>query len=1101
MIDRSPLFNLGLDRTRIKDPRDAERQTATVDALLERFFHPDRQQRWEVQILADEVGMGKTFVGLGTAFSFLKAMREGTADEDLRGCYRKVLIITPNNSALFSKWRREVGEFVKRCVEPNSRERITRWFAPAPVDRIDDLVFELRRRGAVPRVIVANMRIFGGGQLQHYDLKRRFLLGMLFRHWGVRFKGKRRRRLLKGAPEGWPKDPKGLRDFTERERDQLLFSEQELLAAVRRVDKPGGCVEKLLETCREIAAPYVRNRDELFKKVNQQLVEVYRELVGCLIKQSIPLVIVDEAHNWKNGPSSGANGYEGFVNLIGCRARRALMLTATPFQLRPSEILEILKVGDHLRTCPTEEQSQPRRTHLAHHRENVVRPVLDRAAKASRVFARAWSKLPATASRRMIESAWKSTPFVEARAKLREAAKKAGVVGADELERIIDAALSDVDPDIRQLLREGLRLFVYNADLSCELGALVIRHRRRTEHRMFRVGMEYHPDSPSIRLRPDRHVLHAAPGLDVRGDGELPHYLLMRCVSEMKGGKGHSSLGSALTGCYSTLADSAEGRSVKARLTDTELGKVYLDLLMGMVNQEHDPKHPKLREVVDAAVRNWRAGEKTLIFCFRTNTANRLHDIVEERIRAELRDRRERCMGGPESFRTLRTRFTGRDRDLVVLALDRVLWSVIWTKELAGQASRAIVPDDLEVMDHELPRLAELGLRYGVDLLAERPDRVFLNRACELVVAERLCRDLRPTGLLRHFLAAVSDESWVRGPYGLTPRDEADQGGTETAHFDERGAHSIYEESGEPTDDEIRRVARDLHDRRHTARAGDTIAILDIYARGPSLWFGVNPKDVLNRAGGGGAALIAKTLAEIHSHIFHLMHAGDDLDWEARRVAMQAIRRAVLRESVLLRLLPDKEEREEGKWGELLVRAFFEPLPQQSESMADRIAVFLEDLMAASGSITDPRSARFALYDATRLRDQQFVALVSGDTNQRSRERVFSGFNTPLLPEVLICTSVGQEGIDLHRHCRHVVHFDLAWSSAPAGRTASAAKRSGNDRLPAVRSPPTWTSAYVDMEGNSNATAVYLRSDHFGRSSEGASVGRPPRLDEDLVRA
>jgi len=225
MIDRSPLFNLGLDRTRIKDPRDAERQTATVDALLERFFHPNRQQRWEVQILADEVGMGKTFVGLGTAFSFLKAMREGTADEDLRGCYRKVLIITPNNSALFSKWRREVGEFVKRCVEPNSRERIARWFAPAPVDRIDDLVFELRRRGAVPRVIVANMRIFGGGQLQHYDLKRRFLLGMLFRHWGVRFKGKRRRRLLKGAPEGWPKDPKGLRDFTEWERDQLLFSE------------------------------------------------------------------------------------------------------------------------------------------------------------------------------------------------------------------------------------------------------------------------------------------------------------------------------------------------------------------------------------------------------------------------------------------------------------------------------------------------------------------------------------------------------------------------------------------------------------------------------------------------------------------------------------------------------------------------------------------------------------------------------------------------------------------------------------------------------------------------------------------------------------
>lgn len=75
-------------------------------------------------------------------------------------------------------------------------------------------------------------------------------------------------------------------------------------------------------------------------------------------------------------------------------------------------------------------------------------------------------------------------------------------------------------------------------------------------------------------------------------------------------------------------------------------------------------------------------------------------------------------------------------------------------------------------------------------------------------------------------------------------------------------------------------------------------------------------------------------------------------------------------------------------------------------------------------------SARQALFDATRLKDQQFVALVAGGKDERSRERVFAGFNSPLLPEVLVCTSVGQEGIDLHRHCRHVVHYDLAWNPA-----------------------------------------------------------------------
>ena len=122
----------------------------------------------------------------------------------------------------------------------------------------------------------------------------------------------------------------------------------------------------------------------------------------------------------------------------------------------------------------------------------------------------------------------------------------------------------------------------------------------------------------------------------------------------------------------------------------------------------------------------------------------------------------------------------------------------------------------------------------------------------------------------------------------------------------------------------------------------------------------------------------------------------------------------------------------------------FAPLEGQRESMADRVAVFLEDLCAASGSITGEGSARHALFDATRLRDQQFVALVAGGKEERSRERVFAGFNSPLLPEVLVCTSVGQEGIDLHRHCRHVVHYDLAWNPAVLEQRTGRADRIGS---------------------------------------------------------
>jgi ERCC4-related helicase len=138
----------------------------------------------------------------------------------------------------------------------------------------------------------------------------------------------------------------------------------------------------------------------------------------------------------------------------------------------------------------------------------------------------------------------------------------------------------------------------------------------------------------------------------------------------------------------------------------------------------------------------------------------------------------------------------------------------------------------------------------------------------------------------------------------------------------------------------------------------------------------------------------------------------------------------VFRDSVLLRLLPERQELDEGSWGELLVDSFHSPLPGQRESMADRVNIFVEDLLAASGSLADESSARYSFYDATRLRGSQAVAIVSGGVHNDTRNRVFAGFNTPLEPEVLICTSVGQEGIDLHRHCRHVVHFDLAWNPA-----------------------------------------------------------------------
>ena len=64
-------------------------------------------------------------------------------------------------------------------------------------------------------------------------------------------------------------------------------------------------------------------------------------------------------------------------------------------------------------------------------------------------------------------------------------------------------------------------------------------------------------------------------------------------------------------------------------------------------------------------------------------------------------------------------------------------------------------------------------------------------------------------------------------------------------------------------------------------------------------------------------------------------------------LVFQALRRrALLRESVLLRLLPQRSDLDETGWGELLAKSFLADLPNQHESMAHRIAIFLEDVKA-----------------------------------------------------------------------------------------------------------------------------------------------------------
>lgn len=1012
MIPLSSRVDLGQDKTRIKDPRDGHRQTTTVKELLARLFADQADNRWPLQLLADEVGMGKTFVSLATAFSVLETM--STREEpNLDGCYQKIVILAPQNAALLGKWTREVGEFVTRCVHPTHQQEAAKAFKSERCERLDDFVRAARRRGPhSPRVLVAPMTLFGSVRLNELHLKQRFVLSALFRHWGASFNRERRERLLKGASDKWPSKPDHIGLFTEEEAANFPCTENEAIEEIRRIERrerreqEESTLDKLLERCRGVTEDYKRGREEAFEKLRNELTNLYRLISLSLLNRSFPLVIVDEAHNWKNGPDSGANGYVAFHEHIASRTRRLLLLTATPFQLRPREMLQLLRIGESAEITSDASSREHRLEEYRRHTANVLQPTLEEVDRCSRRFAKSWGQLQPT-SAEPLKLLWCNEELVALREQLTAMSAKQGLLHRAEVDALIEQQTEGVDPRLRAIIRDALRLFAWNRELTNELGRIVVRHRRNVAHRLFRIGEEFAADPMSLVNRPDRHVMHAASGLDVRGEAELPHYLLMRCVADVNGAGHRTSLGTAITGCYSTLFESAEGRKLEAfAKTRPEASQRY-SLLRKLVGKHEDDKHPKMASVVDSVVTAWEAGEKSLIFCFRTNTAERLHDILHGRIEKVLNDQRRQCLGSEDAFKRFRNRLVRREDALIGVMLDRPLWS------LAAARPEAFRDADLRVQPTDLEALASILATHGFDS-DEKADRVLVARAVEHVVARRIRRQVG-AGDLKLALATMADESWVQRPYGLDDETLKRDG---VSNEELKGTDQEYEPSPVSSRD-AKRLEEQFLERRERK---EHQPVFDFLADGDSLWFGGAPANV--------SADLAKRVATFHRHLTALTLHDGEFDWAGRRKVFEALRRVVTRDAVLIRLLPRRSERREADWASLLVTNFWKRPPEgQRETMAHRIDVFLEGLTSESGSFHEPGSARAASLDATRLGHDRYVALVKGGS-QGERERIFGGFNSPLFPDVLVCTSVGAEGIDLHRYCRHVIHYDLAWNPA-----------------------------------------------------------------------
>lgn len=1097
------VLNLGRDTERVT-PEDARRQEATANHILHAFSAPLSERR-EVQVLADEVGLGKTFVALAVAYSLLRVVRTEPRRAEKAGfgnCYRAAVVVVPSgNHALARKWHQEVEALRTRC---STDLRETEWFQSRICDNAYDLVDGLRRASDLrrdprknPCLLICTANVFTR-RVSNLGEQLRFLAACLFRWWGNRLSIHERYRIVTRAAEvhgfsRWADCAKhigpgeyevNLWDFNEHEDylspaergrrvwpkslerlyEQTPFSYAEIAAALDSlyrteagrallddesmrirdgVEEPVG----LLPYCKD-AAQRRGYAEWYFEGFKERLLNLYKELAVHLLQQDLPLVIGDEAHHWRHAHRKDC---QSFRERLAPIARRLLLLTATPFQMHRDELLEVLSVADAMETAIGRDRVQ----RLIRLREDI-RKACEASERAGREFSREWGALPEQFAR--VDPRFDTANGIlpgTSDPRTEEIARIWHLLSACDRNRQ-ESVLHQIPGPWRPFFAEARKLQACNQRLSQVLRHLMIRHRRPIGHRRFLIGREY-PATKEGFIRPDQHILHLAPGAVIPPHAELAQYLLMKVVAAASRGKYRTTLGMDLTGCNTTLWESKEGKKAAEAATAGNSQQLFRILqrttgYRGSRKNSADSRHPKLRLVLEEALRRWDQGEKTLIFCFRVPTARTLARLLAKGVRQRLRRSRRALLEsrGTEitseadvdrAMQQFRRSLTAREGSGVPLFLDRVL--LAWLQARNISLPKLTAEDRRSVAN--LYARASLGnnpLFRGGDRV--RIDRVFLNRAIEHVWARRLLHDWSywsakcppdQHDVTRRLLEEIAREEWVRFRYGQPElshrRDETDSDAAPTDSVARSSLSTSYNLTAMPDNE----VARAVEEALRTEGTGGRASLIDTLISGPNLFVPIGPDvDFLKDAGRARAGRMRDLL-------FQITFSQGEWQWSERAKVLDAVVRALLREDILLRLRRNVFKDSDETWAAGILRGLHEPPGGgQLEPLAGRVEEFLREL-AKMGPTEREAHLRYAMNPKAEA-----VVLVTGQSGV-DRDAVFNGFNTPLLPDILVCTQVGQEGIDLHRHCRHVVHYDLGWNPATLEQRTGRVDRLGSKAM------------------------------------------------------
>lgn len=620
----SSQIHLGNDRI---SSEDATRQDHAAAEILFRLA------RQPGVVLADEVGMGKTFVALAAAISILV----DRPDSD------PIVIMSP--PSLREKWPKDWDVFKDKCLVPSLRNRFRAGSADSgvdflrllddPPDRRNHLIF--LTHGALHKSIgdgfaklAVIRRAFKGrsslaAQRQNFY---KYAGKILWLDWVERRSEGLLGTLLERPYDSWL----GVMHRAD-ERFKETFSDDPVprhLADVLEA-MSGNEFEDLVDALKQLPQRDSSNLEdrliEARRAISRAMDDVWRTALRRANFRS-PLLVLDEAHHVKNpatrlaslfATEESAKDSEYFESAgpLGGKFDRMLFLTATPFQLGHAELIRVLErfegiawTGPH-RPVLTLEEFKRELNELAH--------VLDDAQAAALRLDGAWGRLGPE-----------------------HLTSPDGLPLDPEVWWAQAQAQPDGDGVVSQVVRQVAHTKALMHLSEERLTPWVLRHVKPTH-------LPDHNEIPRRVTLPGAAIRDGGSptsGLEIPESVLLPFLLAGRAQGLLAAStRGRALFAEGLASSFEAYLETRNGQSSVDEDSDGSDEKTpaeldwylrRLDIALPTDSRDLRSAHPKIRATAERAVALWRSGEKVLVFCHYRATGRALRQHISALLNEEI---------------------------------------------------------------------------------------------------------------------------------------------------------------------------------------------------------------------------------------------------------------------------------------------------------------------------------------------------------------------------------------------------------------------------------------------------------------------------------